>query len=238
MYKILFFSFSFTLLSCNNIVELIYEAQKDKVETINFNEYHYVIDRNNRRALVNDDNKLLDGHYIIMKNGIASEEFDVVDGYLHGEYIKYNESGHIETKENYSRSYLNGPHSVYYDTGELKYETSYTNDELTGDEIEYDRNGFISSKKSIQNGVVYNSFYIDGKIAGSQFDKTIDGKIYGIMVKYDSFDNIELIIGSKKENPEQEFSVFNYDYSLIEVVNPKLDPQKAMYYMKILKGLQ
>ncbi|MAZ73425.1 MAG: hypothetical protein CMC70_09795 [Flavobacteriaceae bacterium] len=182
------------LSSCNNIPEAIMLANTERVDTLDFNEYKYVIDKKNRRGYVTMENEVMEGRYVIKRNGIMVEEFTIEGGFLNGKRILYYENGLPESIETYKTSLQHGPVTTFYSSGSIKSETSYTNGTANVEETQYDETGAITLKKLEQDGVVYEHSYMDGNRMVSIFEKTIENQIYELIIKYDSFGTIQLIM--------------------------------------------
>jgi TonB family protein len=71
-----------------------------------------------------------------------------------GEFVYYNEQGHITIRSNHKNGKFHGLYSSYYPTGELHYTENYENDRLQGDFIVYYENGAVRRKET----------YLDGKV--------------------------------------------------------------------------
>lgn len=235
------FLLGFLMLSCNEVGNEIGEVV-DKVkmitkETITVEDYHYVVDSKNRRGFVTSDNEIMNGHYLVVKDNLPLEEFQIKDGFLHGFHVQFDEEGAISVKSNYAHSYLEGPSISYYKNGAIKNEVSYKYNKKVGDETSYDLNGNITYKKTKVNGQDYEKFYDQGKHLVSQFEKTIDGVAYDLIVKLDNFENIEIVFGRVSgDEKTPDLYVFNANFELIEKINPKENPQRAMQYMSLFRG--
>ncbi|MCF6357108.1 MAG: hypothetical protein L3J54_04815 [Draconibacterium sp.] len=102
--------------------------------------------------------------------------------------------------------------------------------------VSYNNEGVVVSKKKTVDGIEYHHMYEDGKMAISEFKKNIDGTVYDLIVRYDTFENISLILGKRDylENPNIIY-VFNAQFKLVETINIKEEPSKVAYYSKFLR---
>jgi len=80
----LFILASSLLLSCNNIPEAILLANTEKVDTLDVNEYTHVIDKKNRRGYVTAENEVMNGRYVITREGTMTQE--KADSYMAHSY--------------------------------------------------------------------------------------------------------------------------------------------------------
>ncbi len=163
-----------------------------------------------------------------MRDSVPLEEFFLEDGYLDGEHLTYDLQGTLIARENYVASVLHGPQYTYHKTGELASEVSYNNGSRSSDEVHYDTNQTVVYRKTNQNGVEYNNYYENGKIIAATFDKIYDGSVYEMIVRYDHFENIEIVFGKKKDSDAPSFNVYDPEFNLIETVNPQEDPMRMM----------
>tara|TARA_R110002020_G_scaffold410328_1_gene620081 strand:- start:14 stop:739 length:726 start_codon:yes stop_codon:yes gene_type:complete len=237
MKKILLFFIVIIITSCNHVYEAVYGLQNEKIETITYNDYRYVINKKKRRGYVSSDNEVMDGHFLVMRNGTKAEEFQLKNGFLHGFRILFDEDGMMEQKETYKNSYLNGPNITYYKNGTIKSESSYKNGKLNSDKIDYDESGNILNKTTIVDGISYKYFYKQGKLTSTEFNKDIENEKYDIIVKYDHFENISTILGRKLNDDQPILFVFDSNYNITEVINATENPQRARHYLSKLNNL-
>lgn len=229
--------FSLVMFSCNQIGEVVDKVKMMTKETITVEDYHYVVDSKNRRGFVTSDNEIMNGHYLVLKDNIPLEEFQIKDGFLNGFHVQFDEEGVVSVKSNYAYSYLEGPSISYYKNGAIKNEVTYKQNKKVGEETSYDIHGNIIYKKTKITGQDYEKFYDQGKHVASQFVKTIDGVAYDLIVKLDSFENIEIVFGRVSgEEKTPDLYVFNATFELIEKINAKEDPQRAMQYMNFFRN--
>ncbi|MCH2489826.1 MAG: hypothetical protein MK211_06720 [Flavobacteriales bacterium] len=223
------------LCSCNNIVDVVDEVKSLSKQTIDYNDYRYVIDKKDRRGYVTTDNEIMNGHYVVLRDGELYEEFQIKKGFLHGVHIEYGKNGSIDTQKSYKHSYLDGPYFSYYPSGVLKYETAYKNGKINSAEIEYDANGKKSRVMETVDGVAYDHMYRNDQQLMSIYEKEIEDETFEIIMKYDNFQNIELILGKKTKEKTPEFYVFDTNFEIVEIVNAQIDPQTAAYYLGMLR---
>ena len=186
--------------SCNNIPEAIMLANTERVDTLDYSDYKYVIDKKNRRGYVTVENEIMEGRYVITRKGIMIEEFTIEGGFLNGQRILYYENGLPESVETYKTSIQHGPVTSFYKSGVIKSETSYTKGEANVQETHYDEYGAINFKKVETDGVIYEHNYKDGNRMVSMFKKTVNAQAYDMIMKYDQFGNIALIMGKLVED--------------------------------------
>lgn len=222
--------------SCNNIPEAIMLANTERVDTLDFNDYKYVVDKKNRRGYVTTENEIMEGHYVIKRNGVITEEFEIEGGFLNGQRILYYENGLPESIETYKTSIQNGPVTSFYRSGAIKSETSYTNGEANVEETHYDESGEIASKKVEKDGVVYEHNYRDGNRMVSMFEKTIDDQAYEIIIKYDTFGNIALVMGKLVEDDSPVLYIFDAEFTQIDQFNAQEEPLKAQQYLSVFQS--
>lgn len=218
--------------SCNEIVN---EVKKRKTETITVDDYRYVIDSKNRRGYVGSDNQPMTGHFIVVRDSIPLEEFYLEDGYLDGEHITYDLKGNLISRENYVTSVKHGPQYTYHKSGEVASEVSFNNGSRNSDEVHYDENKEVVYRKTDVNGVEYNNYYEEGKIVAATFDKIYDGSVFEMIVRYDHFENIEIIFGKKKDSDDPSFNVYDPEFNLVETVNPQEDPMRMLEYAQYFR---
>ncbi len=226
------------VISCNHMVDVVDEVQMLRKRTITPDDYHYVIDSKNRRGFVTSDNKIMNGHYLVLRDDLPYEEFQIKDGFLNGFHIQFDDKGTVSVKNTYAYSHLEGPSITYFANGAIKNEVTYKHNKKVGDEISYDPNGNMTHKKTKVDGVDYEQFYDQGRQVATQFIKTIDEVPYDLIVKLDNFENIETVLGrvSGMEN-SPDFYIFNASFELVEKINARENPQRAMYIMSTFRVL-
>lgn len=221
-----------SLSACNDLVN---EVKKMKIQTITPNDYHYVLDSKNRRGFVDQKNQPMTGHYIVVKDSLPIEEFELEDGYLNGEYLFYNLTGTIVSRESYINSIKHGMQYTYHNSGDVASEVNFSHGVRDGDEVHYAPNHDITFRKTTQAGVEYAYRYENGKLITAEFDKNFDGAIFEMFVKYDHFENVEIIFGKLKDEAGRAFNVYDRDYNLIERIDPEINPERAFYYAQYFR---
>ncbi|HBR52958.1 MAG TPA: hypothetical protein EYN07_07660 [Flavobacteriaceae bacterium] len=232
----LFILASSLLLSCNNIPEAILLANTEKVDTLDVNEYTHVIDKKNRRGYVTAENEVMNGRYVITREGTMTQEFTIEGGFLHGTLIQYYDTGSPERIETYKKSVQHGPVTSYYRSGAIRSESSYVNGEEADERVEYTEDGTVSRKIEIKDGIRYDHQYINGNRAGSMFEKTIEGVTYDLIVKYDAFGTVQLIMGKIKSDTSPILYIFDETFTEIEHFNVEENPLKARQYFALIQG--
>ncbi len=222
--------------ACNNIPEAIMLANTKKVDTLDFNDYKYVVDDKNRRGYVTIENEIMEGQYVIKRNGIMVEEFTIQGGFLNGPRILYFENGLPESIETYKTSIQNGPVTSFYESGAIRSETSYTNNIANVEETHYDESGAIILKKVEKDGVVYEHNYRDGNRMVSMFQKTIDEQTYDLIIKYDSFGTVQLVMGKLVDNDSPILYIFDAEFKQIDSFNGQEEPLKAQQYLAVFQS--
>lgn len=225
-----------TFYSCNNIPEAIMLANTERVDTLDYSDYKYVIDKKNRRGYVTVENEIMEGRYVITRKGTIIEEFTIEGGFLNGQRILYHENGSPETIETYKTSVQNGPVTSFYNNGAIKSETSFTNGEANIEETHYDQTGAIISKKVEKDGIIYEHTYRDGNRMVSIFKKTIQDQPYELIIKYDSFGNVQLIMGKPVNDDSPVLYIFDEEFSQIDSFNGQEEPLKAQQYLSIFQS--
>jgi antitoxin component YwqK of YwqJK toxin-antitoxin module len=226
------------IISCNQVGEVVDKVQMLRKQTITADDYHYVVDSKKRRGFVTSDNEIMNGHYLVLRDNLPYEEFQIKDGFLNGFHILFDDKGVVSVESTYAYSYLEGPSITYFANGVIQNEVTYKHNKKFGDEISYDPNGNITYKKSKVEGVDYEQFYDQGRRIATKFIKTIDEVTYDLIVKLDNFENIEIVLGriSGEENIPDLY-IFNASFELVEKINAKEDLQRLMYYMSAIRGL-
>ena len=222
--------------SCNNIPEAIMLANTDRVDTLDYSDYTYVIDKKNRRGYVTVENEIMEGRYVITRKGAVIEEFTIEGGFLNGERILYYENGVPESIETYKTSIQHGPVTTFYKSGGIKTETSYTNGEAAIEETQYDEGGAIVFKKSEKEGVIYEHNYRDGKRVVSMLKKIIDDKEYDLILKYDRFGSVTLIMGKPVDSESPILYIFDATFNQIDSFNGQEEPLKAQEYLSVFQS--
>ncbi|WP_068590741.1 toxin-antitoxin system YwqK family antitoxin [Cochleicola gelatinilyticus] len=224
-----------SLASCNYLEDLADEMKGFQKQTIDKNDYKYVIDKKNRRGYVTIDNKIMDGIYIVLQDSVLYEELHIKDGFLHGPYYYFNSEGNITLEATYYHSYRDGFEKIYYKNGTIRSEKEFKRGKPTGTEYRYDETGTLVQKEIVEDGITYKHQYYQGKHTGTEYLKTIQGESFLIFLKYDNLGNIKLILGKQEPVNSSEFYVFAPNFDVIEVVNPNLDPETAQYYFSMLQ---
>ena len=80
MKNILYLLCILCLCSCNNIVDVVDEVKSLSKQTIDYNDYRYVIDKKDRRGYVTTENEIMNGHYVVLREGELYEEFQIKKG--------------------------------------------------------------------------------------------------------------------------------------------------------------
>lgn len=222
--------------SCNNIPEAIMLANTDRVDTLDYSDYTYVIDKKNRRGYVTVENEIMEGRYVITRKGAVIEEFTIEGGFLNGERILYYENGVPESIETYKTSVQNGPVTSFYNNGAIKSETSFSNGEANIEETHYDQTGAITFKKVEKDDVIYEHTYRDGNRMVSMFKKTIQDKPYELIVKYDAFGSVQLVMGKLINDDSPLLYIFDADFNQIDSFNGQEEPLKAQQYLSIFQA--
>jgi hypothetical protein len=142
----------------------------------------------------------------------------------------------ISKEENYSDGVLDGKYKMYFKDGKISKKGNYKNGKIVGELISYNNDGDVVSIRKTVERIKYHHMYEDGKMVISEFKKNIDGTVYDLIVKYDAFENISIILGKRdyEENPNVIY-VFNTQFELIDTVNKNEEPSKVAYYLNILK---
>lgn len=240
----LFSSLKFTILlcalgafySCNNIPEAIMLATTERVDTLDVREYTHVVDDKNRRGYVTIENEIMEGRYVIKRNGVMTEEFEIEGGFLNGSRILYHENGLPQSIETYKTSVQHGPATTFYKSGAIRSESSYTNGVENAEETHYNETGAISFKKVEQDGVMYEHHYSDGNRTVSMFKKTIDDLEYDLIIKYDSFGNVQLVLGKLVANDGPMLYIFDADFKQLDSFNGQEEPLKAQQYLSLFQS--
>jgi antitoxin component YwqK of YwqJK toxin-antitoxin module len=93
------------------------------------------------------------GKYVrYYNNGTLEFECSYVHGKKHGEYVRYYKHGQIEEKSTYKNGKRCGEHVIYKPDGNLYIKCKYINNELHGKYIRYHENGEVKFKCNYVNG--------------------------------------------------------------------------------------
>lgn len=222
--------------SCNNIPEAIMMANTDRIDTIDFHDYKYVVDAKNRRGYVTIDNDVMDGHYVIKRNDMMVEELFIEGGFINGERILYYENGRPERIENYKISVQHGPVTTFYKNGAVQSESSFTNGTPSIEEINYSQEGGIDSKTVVTEGVTYQHMYRDGNRMFSMFAKTIEEKRFDFIMKYDTFGTVQLVLGKLADDNSPIVYIFDANLNEVDQFNGQEEPLKAQEYMALFQS--
>lgn len=231
------FLFLISLISCNLLPEALLASQVDVIDTLDVTEYRYVVDKKNRRGYVTKDNEIMDGHYVITRNGKMIEEFDVSKGFLQGQLIRFDENEQPEALETYKTSVQHGPVLTYHKNGILRSEGSFTNGEEDTEKIFYDSEGTVEQEIVVKDGIVYTHQYYLGNRMLSDFEKTIDGKRYRMVRKYDAFGTTRLIMGKEIGVETPVFYIFDTDFKEIDRFNSAEEITKSREYFSLLQAM-
>jgi len=219
-------------LGCDKVLE---EVKSIQIKTITYDDFRYQLDSKNRRGYLFSNGKLMSGHFMVVKDSLPAEEFEVSKGYLNGVHRTYNDKGQKIKEYYYKHHTLDGLQRTYYDTGEVRTEVTYFNGRRDSDKLGFDPSGNIIYKLTTEKAVTYQYYYKDKKTTRSEFEKNISGAVYDMVVIYNHFEVVEFIVGHKKETDGSIFSVFDGEFNVIETIDARKDWQKAIYYISALE---
>lgn len=236
--KILLFSFlSMAALSCNKVIDAVDEVRMNKKQTITYDDYSSIMDDYDRKVFYDSDKELMTGHFLVVYNKRPSEEFQIKRGFLNGIYASYNSNGQLTTANNYKNGFKHGVQQERYDSGELRSEVNFQKGKRVGEEIVYDKLGGIRTKSKIENGVEYKHYYKNGKLTSASFKRNWEGKELEMLVQYGAFENILYAFGKSNDPTEKNiFYVFDSNMQLTDTVDVMEDPQKASYYLGLMRN--
>jgi hypothetical protein len=87
-------------------------------------------------------------------DGSYTEQF-FKDGLRHGTWLNYYKDGTVHTYLNYRNGYLHGEYEFFNETGSTLEKGCYSNDEYIGDQLQYYSNGNLKKlKKYDANGMI------------------------------------------------------------------------------------
>jgi len=226
----------FTQISCEFVLDKKDDVLSLQTKEITYDDYTYETDNLNQIVYLDNNRQRMNGHYIVMYNENISEEFKVTSGLLNGFLKTYYPEGAISKEKNYKNGKLHGESIFYTKEGSIYNRATYKNGKLVGDDIRYDEKGEIISKRKFVEGIEYQHMFKDGKMVASEFKKNIDGTVYDLIVKYDAFENISLVLGQRDYLDNSKiFYVFDRNFKLIEAVDSEKEPSKVAYYFGLLK---
>ena len=225
-----------TLVGCNSGVQT--ETKQEK-QTIAYNQFELSVDSDNKKQYLDTLSNPLTGHFVVMRDTLISQEFQVENGQLNGVHIFYNGQGKITSEQNYLNGELNGESITYYPSnGNVRSKESYAAGQRTGEVLEYNVAGQLVSKKTTSEGIDYVHYYRDEKIIGSSFIQTIEAIEYDLLVTYDPFENVNRVLGQKTNTDRGEWVyTFNQSFKLVDSVDMANDPQNAQLIYQILQDL-
>lgn len=176
----------------------------------------------------------MNGHYVVKRDNKIYEEFDVIDGYLDGIFIRFQKNGNVELYETYSKSYLHGKSYETYENGAIKKEVVFTNGIKDSVEVYYDTYGNLASKKIVNDGIEYEHHYKNDERITTVFKKEINEKFFDILIKYSDYGTIDFILGKSNNDQDPVLYLFNEDYQIIEEMNVYLDQQRIQQYLQAI----
>jgi antitoxin component YwqK of YwqJK toxin-antitoxin module len=236
--KFLIISFlSILVLSCNKVIDAVDEVRMNKKQTITYDDYETIINDHDIKLYYDNDKELMTGHFMVVYKAKLSEEFQTKRGFLNGVYVSYNADGQLSKVFNYINGRKHGLQQHFYDTGELSSEATFEKGKIVGDEISYDKAGEIKVKTKFENGIKYKRYYNGGKLTMAEFKKNWEGKELEMLVHYDAFENIQFAFGKSNDTAEKNiFYVFDANMQLTDTVDVILNPQKANYYLGLIRN--
>lgn len=229
------------MVSCNQVTDMVDSVSSIEKRYISYDDFEYIIDKNNRQGYLDNLGNPLTGHFVVMKDTLFAEEFQVKKGMLNGVHIYYNSQGKMTSLETYKNSVLHGDSYTYFpQNGQVKTETTYKAGKRVGDLLEYDLAGNLVSKTTLQEGVEYTHVLKDGKKTSSVFDKEYEGRKFNLLVIYDDFENISRVFGQNlsEKNPSKLVYVFDVNFKLEDSINILTEPVKARYFFEAMEGLK
>ena len=224
-----------SLFSCNHIPEAILAANTERVDTLDVTEYTFVIDKKNRRGYVTTDREVMDGTYVITREGEVIEQLNITGGFLNGELIRYYENGQPEAIETYKTSVQHGPTTSFYRNGAIRSESSFDNGVENPESVSYHEDGSVSHRVVVTDGVRYEHEYRNGNRISSMFEKEIDGKTFQIMMMYDDFGTVQLIMGTRGNGEIPEVYIFDSEFNEVEHFNMQDDPLRAQEFLAFMQ---
>ena len=216
--------------SCNKVIE---EVQARNKKTITYSDFSYDVDSKNRRGYVDTLGKPMTGHYIVLRDSVIAEEFQVKDGFLNGVHNEYQQ-GQLIFERNYERNVKHGIQRSYWDEGPLKTEVTYEMGKRSSDLLGFSLEGDTIYRKMTEDRKVYEHFYTDGKRRATKFRKDIDGKKYYVVIVYDLFENVEAIFGKDANSNKPVFYEMGEDLSLGEEITDIRYFYRAMELFSVL----
>lgn len=233
--RIIIFSLIVLFTSCEYVLKNKDEILSLQKKSITYDDFSTQFDSFNQTVYLDKENQRMNGHFIVSYKDKIAEEFEVKTGLLNGFHKNYYPEGIISKEKNYKNGKLNGESVFYTKEGKIYSKSTYINGNLSGEEIGYDEMENVISVRKFVDKIEYHHIYRDGKMVGSEFKKNIDGTVYDLMVRYDGFENISMIIGLRDYEPNSKmFYVFDRNFKLIEAVNAEKEPSKVRYYFGTL----
>jgi len=238
MYKILLLIVLFATTSCDYFVRNSDEVQALHKRTITYDDFRIETDNLGNSVYLDTLDQRLTGHYTVTYQNSITEEIQLKNGLIDGFHKNFTNGIDVSSEINYEEGAKHGSSLRYYPDGTLLMEGMYKHGVLQGDEVSYDENGDIAAKRTFADNIQYQHYYQNNKIAGSEFKKNIRGTVYDLIVTYDNFENMQMVLGRIGDTEDPVFYVFDTNFNLIEAVNVEQDPVKATQYLQALGGIQ
>jgi len=228
----------FTIFSCEYVIKNKDEVLSFQKKSITYDDFATQFDSYNQTVYLDKENQRMNGHFTVFYNDKIAEEFEVKTGLLNGFHKDYFPEGVLSKEQNYKNGKLHGEAVFYTKEGIVHNKATYINGKLSGDNVGYDEFGNIISIRKFVDKIEYHHMYKDGKMIVSEFKKNIGGTVYNLMVQYDAFENISLIVGLREYDLNSKiFYVFDRDFKLIEAVDAEKEPSKVGYYFSIFNKI-
>ncbi len=215
------------------------DASSLEKQQITQNDFEVRIGSDQKKLYLDKDKNPMQGPFVVIKNTLIIEEFELKEGLLNGVYTGYNTLGQKTSTFNYANGILDGESILYYPTtGTVKRKEILKQGKPTGALLTYNKAGNQLIKKVTVDGVHYTHYYRDNKMTYTNFLKNITGKQYDMLIVYDEFENMYRVLGQKAAMEKGKW-IFTFDtnFKLTDSIDLINDPTKAKLVYAILSDL-
>jgi len=246
-FYILFFVFIFV--SCNK------KEKSDTLTLINRGSYssRYI----DGLQVFIKDNQVMDGYYVVGKDLIKWEEFELKKGILNGSYITYHPNGKMSSNTQYRNGKMHGEEQLFYPSGELLKIVHYQNNKQVGEIKEFYEGGQIKKLSKIKDEKIYESVFYNnvGNMVSQMFIKDglrirqniLEGKIFSEYTSSTYDDNKTMKFYNQDGTVKKHLRMYENNNTpvIIELdengeekrrIDFQKNPEEAHQYLKLWKG--
>jgi hypothetical protein len=154
--------------------------------------------------------------------GTVYEKCTFNNGQKHGEYVSYYDSGQIDEKRNYENDKVHGQYICFYENGQVHQKFNCVKDKVHGEYIRYYDNGNVQVKCNFLNGEKCGEeihYYEDGQIKKMISHNKVKGEKKNEMTSH--IDNIRAVVLTQLHKDSLIYSYLKNELDKLEILSFK-----------------